>query len=69
MIINALINNAACSYPHQVTAFREIRQILEPTESELGESGAGGGKVDRELLREFARLFLERQRQIKAIDV
>jgi hypothetical protein len=70
MIINALINNASCNYPHQVTAFRAIREILEPTAAELGEAGAAAsGGIDRELIREFSRLFLERQRQVKTIDI
>jgi hypothetical protein len=69
MIINALINNAASMYPHQVAAFREIRQILEPTASELGAAGKSEGSPDMGLIREFARRFMERQRLVKTIDI
>jgi hypothetical protein len=36
---------------------------------ETNGSGSAGGNIDRELLREFARLSMERQRQVKVIDI
>jgi Family of unknown function (DUF5681) len=70
MVIDALIRNACSSFPHQVSAFKTIREILEPTMAELGaagQSGSAAGGVDRELIREFARLYMARQ--VKVIDV
>jgi phage terminase small subunit len=36
---------------------------------EGGERGSYGGGVDQALIREFGRLFLERQRKVKVLDI
>lgn len=53
----------ACTMmPHSVTAFRTIREIIEPTEEERK------GSSDREYTRLVAQLLLERKPLERKVD-
>jgi hypothetical protein len=54
-VVEALVDSACTMKPHSVTAFRTIREIIEPSELEQR------GSSDRELTRLFAQLLWERK--------
>jgi hypothetical protein len=54
LVVESLINNAMTYQPHSVSAFRTIREIVEPTQEE--EQGA----VDKDFTRLIAQLIMER---------
>lgn len=54
-VVENLINNALSRFPHSVTAFRTIREIVEPNEEEERVA------VDRDLVREMTMMFMERE--------
>ena len=58
-VTETLIANAMTGLPHSVSAFRTIREIVEPTEAE----SMGGS--DRDLTRMVALLFIERESEMK----
>jgi hypothetical protein len=61
MVVDTLIGNAMTYQPHSVTAFRTIREIVEPSEEEQR------GSSDRDLTRLVVQLLMERKANAQEI--